>query len=121
MIWEIIKENKRQVADESYYLKATKNCPEGKIILEIEWAQIMYAITVDLVNDAEDELLYCCMVFCEDRIEKYGHQIIRMTQNSTIDKLKKLEAIQKDAVLNCILSEKYGVTYKGNLPEKESS
>jgi hypothetical protein len=46
MKWKIIKEIPRKFIDESYYLKAEYNYSEGTIILEIDWAQIMYALTV---------------------------------------------------------------------------
>jgi len=119
MSWKIIKETQRQYADESYYLKAEKTCQEGTLVLEIAWAQIMYALTVDLCKgNTESELLYDCMVFFEDRIEKYGHQIMRITKNNPLGVLRRLDLSQKDGVLNHYLSEKYNVTYKSTLPKK---
>ncbi|WP_413662933.1 hypothetical protein ACG1BZ_06685 [Microbulbifer sp. CNSA002] len=122
MQWKIVKEIPRKFADESYYLKAERDCSEGTLVLEICWAQIMYALTVDLIKDNDNaELIYDCMVFYEDRIEKYGHQIMRITENSPISKLERLDSLQQDGVLNYVLSEKYGVTFKTELPDKVSA
>ncbi|WP_444912478.1 hypothetical protein [Microbulbifer sp. PAAF003] len=122
MQWKIVKEIPRKFADESYYLKAERDCSEGTLVLEICWAQIMYALTVDLIKDNDNaELIYDCMVFYEDRIEKYGHQIMRITENSPISKLERLDSLQQDGVLNYVLSEKYGVTFKTALPDKENA
>lgn len=124
MSWEVIQENPRKYADESYCLKAQAECSEGSLVLEVVWAQIMYAVTVELVsnnlvsNNTERELVYDCMVFYEDRIEKYAHQIMRITQKNPLDRLKRLDSFQKDGVLNHNLSEKFGVKYKSCLPEK---
>jgi len=128
MKWEIIKENKREFADKSYYLKAEKECEEGKLILEICWAQMMYALSVDLISKniglksllkkESKRDLYGCLVFYNDRIEKYGHQIMGMTEESPISKLKRLDSFQKDLALNHVLSEKYDVTFETTLPEK---
>ena len=119
MSWKIIKEKQRECVDESYYLKAEQICPEGTLVLEIVWAQIMYALTVDLCREnTESELLYDCMVFCEDRIEKYGHQIMRITKDNPLRVLKRLDLTQKDGVLNNYLSEKHNVTYESTLPKK---
>lgn len=119
MTWEVTQENKREYADESYFLKAQSECSEGSLILEVAWAQIMYALTVELIpNNSKPELVYGCMVFYEDRIEKYAHQIMRITQKSPLERLKRLNSFQKDGVLNYNLSEKFGVTYKSCLLEK---
>ncbi len=119
MSWEVIKENQREYADESYFLKAQAECPEGNLILEVVWAQIMYAVTVELIpNNSEPKLVYDCMVFYEDRIEKYAHQIMRITQKSPLERLRRLDGFQKDGVLNHNLSAMFGVTYKSSLPEK---
>jgi hypothetical protein len=122
MKWKLVKETPRKFADESYYLKAERKCSEGILVLEICWAQIMYALTVELFKgDDSSELVYDCMVFHEDRIEKYGHQIMRITESSPLKKLKRLDSLQKDAVLNHVLSEKYNIVYKTTLPEKENA
>jgi hypothetical protein len=61
------------------------------------------------------------MIFYEDRIEKYGHQVMRITEKSPISKFKRLNILQKDGVLNHVLSEKYSVTYRSTLPEKKNT
>ena len=122
MSWTILQETKRSFADESYFLKAERDCLEGKLVLEIEWAQIMYAITVDLFREnSEAELIYDCMLFYEDRIEKYGHQIMRMTTVSPLEVFRRLSQSQQDGVLNYVLSEKYNVTYETTLPKKTNA
>jgi len=122
MKWKIIKENKRKFADQSYYLKAERNCSEGTLVLEVCWAQIMYSLSVDLFRDDENsKCLYCCLVFYNDRIEKYGHQILRITDDSPISKLKRLESLQKDGALNYVLSKRYNVTFETTLPVKENN
>jgi len=128
MKWKIIKENKREFADKSYYLKAERECKEGKLILEICWAQIMYALSINLISKntglksflkkESKRDLYGCLVFYNDRIEKYGHQIMRMTEESPISKFKRLDSLQKDGVLNYVISEKHNVTFETTLPEK---
>lgn len=128
MKWKVIKENKRQFADKSYYLKAERECKEGKLILEICWAQIMYSLSVELFSEntnykrffkkTNQEVMYSTLVFYNDRIEKYGHQIMRMTDDSPISKLKRLDSLQKDGALNYILSEKFNVNFETTLPEK---
>lgn len=120
MQWKITKEIPRKYVDESYYLKAERSCTEGILILEICWAQIMYALTVELFNGKNHpDLIYDCMVFYEDRIEKYGHQIMRITDSSPVSKLKRLDSTQKDGVLNHVLCEKYNVEFKSTLPAKD--
>jgi hypothetical protein len=119
MHWKIIEEIPRKYADESYYLKAECACAEGTLVLEIGWAQIMYALTVDLVKgNKEQEIVYDCMVFCEDRIEKYGHQIMRITDGSPFRTLRRLYSMQKDGVLNYYLGEKYNVSFETKLPKQ---
>ncbi|AJQ95497.1 hypothetical Protein YC6258_03461 [Gynuella sunshinyii YC6258] len=77
----------------------------------------MYALTVEIFKkDSDPELIYDCMVYYEDRIEKYGHQVMRMIESSPVKNLKKLNSFQRDGVLNHELSEKYNVTFKTNLP-----
>jgi len=131
MNWKIVKENKRKYADTSYYLKAERDCAEGTIKLEISWVErFMYDLTVNLYRknpkrkffffkDKKPDLLYCSLVFYNDRIEKYGHQIMRMTDDSPISKLKKLDSLQKDGVMNYILSDKFNVSFETTLPEKK--
>lgn len=122
MGWEIIEEKPRLFADESYSLKARCGCAEGTLVLEIVWAQIMYALTVDFIRmNEEPKRIYDCMVFCEDRIEKYGHQIMRMTEKSPVKTLLRLESMQKDGILNYYLSEKYEVTFKTKLPLRDNA
>ena len=122
MSWEILKETERSFADESYFLRAERDCLEGKLVLEIEWAQIMYAVTVDLFRDnSKPDLVYDCMVYYEDRIEKYGHQLMRMTKESPLRTLKRLSDLQQDGVLNHVLSEKYNITYETTLPKKANA
>ncbi|OCQ23752.1 hypothetical protein A7985_07375 [Pseudoalteromonas luteoviolacea] len=121
MQWKIIKETPRKFADESYYLKAERGCSEGTIVLEICWVQIMYALTVELFNGEEaPDLIYDCMVYREDRIEKYGQQIMRITDVSPVSKFKRLDSMQQDGVLNHVLCEKYNVAFKSTLPAKEN-
>jgi hypothetical protein len=129
MKWKIIEENKRDFADESYYLKAERNCSKGLLVLEICWAQFMYSLSVELFSTNTDykrffkktkrETMYHTLVFYNDRIEKYGHQVMRMTDDSPIKKLKKLNSLQKDGALNYILSEKFKVRFETTLPEKK--
>jgi len=132
MNWKIIKENKRKYADTSYNLKAERECDEGTIVLEVNWVErFMYDLTVGLYRkepkrkfflfkDTKPETLYCCLVFFNDRIEKYGHQIMRMTEDFPLEKLKRLNSIQKDAVLNHVIGEKYDVDFITTLPEKNA-
>ena len=130
MNWKIIKETKRKYADESYYLKAEKKCSEGLITLEISFIErFMYDLSVKLdrkepkrkflfFKDTKPDLLYSCLVFYNGRIEKYGHQIMRITEESPIEKLNRLDSFQKDGVLNWSLGEKYNIEFTTNLPEK---
>jgi hypothetical protein len=132
MNWKIIKENQRKYADTSYYLKAELECSEGFLVLEICWIdRFMYNLSVDLHrNDKprkfllkksrKPQLMFICSIFCNDRIEKYGHQIMRITDDSPIVKLKRLDSLQKDGVLNYNLSERYGVSFITTLPDKEN-
>jgi len=133
MNWRIIKENTREYADTSYYLKAERDCAEGIIVLEICWIErFMYDLTVHLhrkkakrkffiFNSKKSEPLYSSLVFYNERIEKYGHQIMRITEDSPLEKLKRLDSLQKDAVLNYKIQEKYDVDYTTTLPEKKTS
>lgn len=132
MTWIMIKETKRTYADSSYYLKAERECPEGKLVLEVSWIErFMYNISVDFYRKnsgrkllfkrvTKPQLLYNCSVFCEDRIEKYGHQIMRITEESPILKLERLNSLQKDGVLNYNLSEKCNVDFVTTLPAKDN-
>lgn len=132
MSWNIIVENKREFADTSYYLKAEKNCNEGIIILKINWVKsFMYDLTIQLhrkipkrkfffFKDNKPDLLYSTLIFYNDRVEKYGHQIMRMTKSSPIDKLKRLDSFQKDSVLNYNIGEKHNKFYVTTLPEKDT-
>ncbi|WP_428241545.1 hypothetical protein [Gynuella sp.] len=66
--------------DESYFLKAVCSCVEGELVLEIGWTQIMYALTVELFPlEGDTELVYDRMIFSEDRVEIYGHKLMRIT------------------------------------------
>jgi hypothetical protein len=131
MNWKIIKENQREYADTSYYLKAEMECSEGVLILEVCWIDsFMYNISVDLHRQVKarksffkkkvkPQLIFNCSVFLNDRIEKYGHQIMRITDDSPLSKFKRLDSFQKDGVLNWNLSERYNVNFETTLPEKE--
>ena len=46
---------------------------------------------------------------------------MRMTDDSPISKLKRLDTIQKDGVLNYVLCEKYDVNFTTTLPEKKNA
>jgi hypothetical protein len=46
---------------------------------------------------------------------------MRITEKSPISKFKRLNILQKDGVLNHVLSEKYSVTYRSTLPEKKNT
>ncbi|AZJ34794.1 hypothetical protein [Tenacibaculum singaporense] len=130
MNWKIITENKRRYADTSYYLKAERDCIEGTIVLEIYWIEnFMYDLTVYLYRNepkrkflffksTKPETLYSCLVFYNGRIEKYGHQIMRMTEDAPLEKLKRLDSFQKDGVLNYKIGEKYSLDFTTTLPEK---
>ena len=130
MNWRVLKENLRKYADGTYYLKAEKACCEGNIVLEVEFIQrFMYDITVKLYRNEpkrrflifksnKPETLFSCLVFYNERIEKYGHQIMRMTEVSPIERLKRLDSFQKDAVLNFKIGEKYNLDFLTDLPEK---
>ena len=130
MNWKIIKENKRNYADTSYYLKAERDYLQGKIVLDIYWVErFMYNLNVEFYSgkakrkflffkNEKPELLYCTLVFYNDRIEKYGHQIMRMTEDSPLEKLNRLDSLQKDGVLNYKLRERHNVDFETTLPEK---
>ncbi len=132
MNWRIIKEKHREYADGSYYLKAERDCLEGTLVLEISFIErFMYDLTVNLYRkkpkrkfllfkNTKPESLYSCLVFYNERIEKHGHQIMRITEDSPIEKLKRLDSFQKDAVLNYKLREKYDIDLTTDLPEKEN-
>ncbi|WP_298418549.1 hypothetical protein [uncultured Kordia sp.] len=132
MNWRIIKETQRKYADESYYLKAEKQCLEGSLVLEISFIErFMYDLTVNLYRKKpkrkflffksfKPDCLYNCLVFYNEKIEKYGHQIMRMTEDSPTEKLKRLDSFQKDGVLNYNIREKYDVDFTTHLPEKDN-
>lgn len=122
MSWTIVKEKKRSFADESYFLKAVCSCAEGELVLEIVWAQIMYALTVELFPlKGDTELVYDSMIFYEDRVEIYGHKLMRITAKSTLSKLRRIDSMQKDGVMNYYLTEHHGVSFKSDLPSKPMS
>lgn len=90
MKWNIIKEHKREYADTSYYLKAERGITDGTIVLEISWIEnFMYDLSVNLYTKntglksvfkkVSKRYIYGQLVFYDDRIEKYGHQIMRIT------------------------------------------
>ncbi len=130
MNWRIIKENQRKYADTSYYLKAERDCSEGTLVLEISWIErFMYDLSVHLhrkntkptfffFGKVKPLSMYSTLVFYNDRIEKYGHQIMRITDDSPISKFKRLDSLQKDGVLNYMLSKKYDVDFTTTLSEK---
>ena len=129
MNWKIIKENKRQYADTSYYLKAERECSEGKLVLEISWVKnFMYDVSVylytkntgikSIFKKISKRYVYGHLVQKDDRIEKYGHQIMRITDESPMLKIKRLDALQKDMVLNWNLFNKHDIEIKTTLPEK---
>ncbi len=129
--WKIIRENQRKFADKSYYLNAERECAEGTLVLEVSWPQGMYAITVYLIHRDKKrswiffkkenrELLYSCFVTYNDRVEKYGHQLMRIADDSPISKFKRLDSLQKDAVLNWTLFSKHKVEFTTSLPKAKS-
>ncbi|MFK7749640.1 MAG: hypothetical protein AB8B65_14685 [Kordia sp.] len=128
MKWEIIKEHKREYADTSYCLKAIRNVKEGTLILKIDWVEnFMYNLSVylhtkntgfkSIFKKVSKRYIYGHLVFENDRIEKYGHQIMRITDESPMRKIKRLNELQKDSVLNWNLFDKYNVEIKTELPE----
>ncbi|WP_299257432.1 hypothetical protein [uncultured Aquimarina sp.] len=129
MEWKIIKEHKREYADTSYYLKAEKDVTGGTLILEINWIEnFMYDLSVHLhtkntglksiFKKVSKRYVYGNLVFPSDRIEKYGHQIMRITDDSPMKKLKRLDELQGDSILNWNLSNKHDLEIKTLLPEK---
>ncbi len=131
MGWKIIKEHKRKYADTSYYFKAERDVPDGTLILEIKWIErFMYNLEVNLYSKntglksifkkVAKQYLYGHLIHYNDRIEKYGHQIMRMTEDSPTEKLKRLDSFQKDGVLNYNIREKYDVDFTTHLPEKDN-
>lgn len=129
MGWKIIKEHKREYADTSYYLKAQREVTEGTLFLKISWIEnFMYELSVELLiqnrglksifKKVSKRYIYGHLVAYNDRIEKYGHQIIRITNDSPMCKIKRLNELQKDSVLNWGISNKYDIEIKTTLPEK---
>ena len=129
MNWKIIKENKRKFADTTYYFKAERKVEEGTLILEIKWVEnFMYSLEVNLYSKniglksffkkISKTYIYGQLVSCTDRIEKYGHQILRITKDSPISKFKRLDELQGDSVLNWSLFDKLNIKIKTSLPEK---
>ena len=129
MEWEIIKEHKREYADTSYYLKAERDSIEGTLVLEISWVEnFMYDLSIHLYTKntglksifkkVSKRYVYGHLVFPSDRVEKYGHQIMRITEDSPIKNLKRLDELQGDSVLNWNLSNKHDLEIKTLLPEK---
>ena len=130
MKWEIIKEHKRVYADTSYYLKAKRDITDGTLVLEIKWVKnFMYDLSVylytknsglkSIFKKISKNYLYGHLVFPNDRIEKYGLQIMRITEDSPMEKLKRLNKLQGDSVLNWNLSKKHDIEIKTMLPEKK--
>lgn len=129
MEWKIIKEHKRKFADTSYYLKAEKNITNGTLILEIKWVKnFMYDLSVDLYTKntglksifkkVSKRYIYGHLVSYNDRIEKYGHQIMRITNDLPLIKFNRLVELQGDSVLNWNLFDTYNLEIKTVLPEK---
>ncbi|MGG8495457.1 hypothetical protein ACQY1Q_03500 [Tenacibaculum sp. TC6] len=129
MKWKIIKEHKREYADTSYYLKAKRGLIDGTLVLEVNWVEnFMYDLSVHLYKKntglksifrkESKRYVYGHLIFPSDRIEKYGHQIMRITEDSPMKSLKRLDELQGDSVLNWNLSNKYNLEFKTLLPEK---
>ncbi|WP_299208769.1 hypothetical protein [uncultured Dokdonia sp.] len=129
MKWKIIKERKREYADTSYYLKAERDIKEGTLTLEIDWIEnFMYDLSVNLhtkntglksiFKKVSKRYIYGHLVSYNDRIEKYGHQIMRITDESPMNKFKRLDSLQKDSVLNWSLLDKRNIEIKTKLPQK---
>ena len=129
MKWKVIKEHKRKYADTSYYLKAERDVTDGTLVLEIKWVEnFMYDLQVNLFtkntglksifNKVTKRYIYGHLVSYNDRVEKYGHQIIRITDDSPMSKFKRLEELQGDSVLNWNLFNKHNIEIKTSLPEK---
>jgi hypothetical protein len=131
MKWKIIKERKREYADTSYYLKAERKVTDGTLILEISWIKnFMYELSIDLCTKntglksifkkVSKCYVYGHLIFPCDRIEKYGHQIMRIISKSPMKTLKKLNKLQGDNVLNWNLSNKHKIKIKTLLPKKNN-
>ncbi|WP_074406567.1 MULTISPECIES: hypothetical protein [Aquimarina] len=129
MKWKIIKEHKREYADTSYYLKAERNVTEGTLIIEISWIEnFMYDLSVylqtkntglkSIFKKMSKCYIYGHLVFPSDRIEKYGHQIMRITDDSPMNRIKRLDELQGDSVINYNLFNKHDIEIKTKLPEK---
>ncbi len=130
MNWKIVKETRRRYADTSYYLKAERESDEGNLVLEISWIGGFYAINIELIRQNTRRIwliskttkripIFGCMVCYNDRIEKYGHQIMRITHDSPVERLKRLDSFQKDLVLNWDLFQKHNIEIKTTLPERK--
>ena len=63
--------------------------------------------------------MYGVIASIDHKVEKYGPQIIRMTQNDTLNSIQRMDSLQKDAALNWNLSNKFDVDFKTDLPEKK--
>ncbi len=129
MEWRIIKEHKREYADTSYYLKAERDLIDGTLVLEINWIEnFMYDLSVDLYTKntglksifkkVSKHYIYGHLVSYNDRIEKYGHQIMRITDESPMSKFKRLDSLQKDSVLNWNILDKHNIEIKTKLSKK---
>lgn len=129
MKWKIINEQKRKYADTSYYLKAERGVTDGNLVLEIIWIEnFMYDLQVNLYikntglksifKKVTNRYVYGHLISYNDRIEKYGHQIMRITDDSPMNKFKRLGELQGDSVLNWNLSNKHEIEIKTSLPEK---
>lgn len=129
MKWKIIKEHKREYADTSYYLKAKRDLIDKTLVLEVNWVEnFMYDLSVylykkntglkSIFRKESKRYVYGHLIFPSDRIEKYGHQIMRITEDLPMKSLKRLNELQGDSVLNWNLSNKYNLEFKTLLPEK---
>ena len=129
MKWKIIKEHKREYADTSYYLKAKRDLIDKTLVLEVNWVEnFMYDLSVylykkntglkSIFRKESKRYVYRHLIFPSDRIEKYGHQIMRITEDLPMKSLKRLNELQGDSVLNWNLSNKYNLEFKTLLPEK---
>lgn len=129
MKWKIIKERKRKYADTSYYLKAEREIIDGTLVLEVSWIEnFMYDLSINLYtknkglksifNNVSERYIYGHLIFPSDRIEKYGHQIMRILDNHPIKKLERIKKLQGDSVLNWNLSNKLDIEFRTSLPEK---
>jgi len=64
------------------------------------------------------QIIDSCFVSYDDRVEKYGHQIMRITKESPISKLKRMDSLQTDGALNWQIFSERNIEVKTTLPEK---